>query len=382
MSVIFSIEKEKGLLEPSFIAVFGQNFFFVFFEAVFLNRFSRPFHDLNQEADVMNGIQALPEFLIAHLKMVQIGFRVMGAGIAIAVWVQRREVFFVLGPLDIDPSLARHQSPVPGEAGGQDAVEHVDAILDPFEDVIDGPNPHEVARLLRGQKADRVLHHPEADVFGFPDGSPADGIPGEIHFGELLGGVVTQVLEFPALDDAKQGLVGASVGFQPPRGPAEGPLGGFGDVFLARRIGDALIKGHDNVRAQGLFDADRLFGGEEFPPPVDFVLERDAFLGDFPPRGKGEDLESARVGEDGAVVIHELMQAPGLFHDFLAGAKVEMVGIGQDNARPAGGDLLRRQRLHGRVGPNRHEHGNLNVPVPSVENPVARPRFGVDVLNL
>ena len=82
------------------------------------------------------------------------------------------------------------------------------------------------------------------------------------------------------------------------------------------------------------------------------------------------------------MVIHEFMKPPGLLDDFLARPKMKMIGVGQNDPGSAGGNLLGRQRFDGRIGSDGHEHRDLHVPMPSMENPIPRPRLRVDVFYL
>ena len=57
--------------------------------------------------------------------------------------------------------------------------------------------------------------------------------------------------------------------------------------------------------------------------------EGDALLLDLPQGGQGEDLEAAGVREDGAVPADELVEAAHLPHHLIAGAQVEVIGVGE-----------------------------------------------------
>src|SRR5574344_708205 len=136
---------------------------------------------MDEEADVVNGMKTFAEFLSAHLQMMEIGFRVILAGIAIAFGVKRGEVFFILSRFDVNATGRSHKSAMAGDAGWQNTVEHIDAKLDSAKDVIQRPDPHEVAGFFGWQIANRVGDHLEANVLRLANRSAADRIAWEIH---------------------------------------------------------------------------------------------------------------------------------------------------------------------------------------------------------
>src|SRR5574344_1247913 len=101
--------------------------------------------------------------------MVQIGFGVMGAGVAIAPWCERSEILFVLSPFGVDAALRSHQSAVPSDSGWENAVEHIDPAFDAAEDIIERTDPHQIAGFIERKKADRIFNHLEANLFRLAD---------------------------------------------------------------------------------------------------------------------------------------------------------------------------------------------------------------------
>jgi hypothetical protein len=56
-------------LEASFIAILRQNHIpLVLRKAVFFDRLARAFHNLNKEADIVDGVEALAKLLVGHLQ--------------------------------------------------------------------------------------------------------------------------------------------------------------------------------------------------------------------------------------------------------------------------------------------------------------------------
>ena len=59
--------------------------------------------------------------------------------------------------------------------------------------------------------------------------------------------------------------------------------------------------------------------------------EGDAFGGDFAQFAEAENLEAARVGEDGAGPGHKFVQAAELADQLMARTKIEMIGVREQN---------------------------------------------------
>jgi hypothetical protein len=59
--------------------------------------------------------------------------------------------------------------------------------------------------------------------------------------------------------------------------------------------------------------------------------ERHALLADFAKIGQAENLEPARVCEDGSIPLHEPMQPAHAPNGFDSGPQIKMVGIAEQN---------------------------------------------------
>ncbi len=70
------------------------------------------------------------------------------AEIAFTVALDFGFVVFELFVFDVETAFVGEKSAVAGEASGVDAVEHVDAAIDGFEEVFGGADAHEVARFF------------------------------------------------------------------------------------------------------------------------------------------------------------------------------------------------------------------------------------------
>ena len=97
--------------------------------------------------------------------------------------------------------------------------------------------------------------------------------------------------------------------------------------------------------------------------------ERDAVVVDREQRvAQRKDLETARIGEDRPVPAGERVQPAELLDHVLAGAKVQVVGVAEDDARPHLPHLVGVQRLHGRLGADGHEGRRRDVAVGGVDD--------------
>ncbi len=80
----------------------------------------------------------------------------------------------------------------------------------------------------------------------------------------------------------------------------------------------------------------------------------------FRKEARGEHLKSARVGQDGAVPVHELVE-PHLPDDMVARPQVQVVGVAElDLAAHLLQIMGRYAALDGPLRPHVHEHRRLN----------------------
>src|SRR5450756_1377780 len=100
--------------------------------------------------------------------------------------------------------------------------------------------------------------------------------------------------------------------------PANAALARIARARLVRLAGNDVIELHDDVGAQVALDLHHDLGGEKSAGAVDVGLELDAFLADDAKPLERENLESARVGEDRPVPLHEAVESSHLAHDVVA----------------------------------------------------------------
>ena len=110
---------------------------------------------------------------------------------------------------------------------------------------------------------------------------------------------------------------------------------------------------------------------------VDMGAEGDALVRDVAQLGLAQDLKTARVGEDHAVVAHEAVQAAGRAYDLDSGAQVEVVAVGEDGPGAERGQVLPGEGLDGGLCRDGHEDRGLDLPVRGLQDSRAGLRAGV-----
>ena len=252
--------------------------------------------------------------------------------------------------------------------GGDDAVEHIDAAVDGFEDVEGGADAHEVAGAVGGEEGGGEGAGVFAFGFGFADGEAADGEAVEGEGGEAGGAFVAEVVVEGALNDGEEGLGGVAAGGEAAFGPALGDgEGGAGGAAVGGG-GDALVEDHHDVAADAALGEDGALGAEEDGLAVDVALEDGAGFAHGAGVGEGEDLEAAGVGEDGAVPLHEAVDAAEALEDFGAGAEEEVVGIGEEDLGAGVFEGFGELGFDRGLGADGHEEGGADLVVEGAED--------------
>ncbi len=163
-------------------------------EAISQNACSNVAHELVIEMDVVFA-EELPAQRLARLREVmQIGARVARAGRAGAGGIE-----FFVG--EFVNAAAHLEKTARGEGGAalrqlrrHDAVEHVDAAMDRFEDVERRADAHEIARFVRRQELRGELAQVFALALALADCETADGETIEWHLAQNGGAFAAQLL--------------------------------------------------------------------------------------------------------------------------------------------------------------------------------------------
>ena len=337
----------------------------------------------------MGDRQAHTQGLLGLDEVADVGAGVALAGGAVAGQADGAGILHVLLVEEVDLTLPGEEVAVAGVAGGHDAVEEVHAHVDGLQDVAGCPHAHEVAGLILGHMR---LHGVDDAVHllgGFTDRQAADGVALAGDLGDLVHMLDTEILVGTALVDAEEHLVavnglgeaveavhlGAAT-LQPTDGAGAGLL----DVLVGGGVLDALVKGHSDGGGQVGLDLHALLGAHEDAFAVHVGGELHALLGDLAEGGQGEDLESAAVGEDGLGPIHELVEAAHVVDELVAGADVEVVGVGELDLAIHVIEQLHGgyAALDGGAGAHVHENGGLDVTVNGVEHASAGASVGCE----
>ena len=114
-----------------------------------------------------------------------------------------------------------------------------------------------------------------------------------------------------------------------PLQPAQSSFAGSFGVFVGGGGLYTLVKGHGDIAAQVGLNLHRFLWSHKNFPSVDVGGKGDPFLFDFPQARQREHLKSAGIGEDGAVPVHEGMQATQFPHHLVPRPQVQMVCVGQ-----------------------------------------------------
>jgi hypothetical protein len=224
-------------------------------------------------------------------------------------------------------------------------------------------HPHEVAGALLGEEGGGELHHGEHLLLRLPHGQAPDGVPRQIKAEGLQGGKPPELWVRPPLGDAEKGLVGPGLGLQAPFQPAQGSFQGGLKVLPGGGVGRALVKGHDEVRPQGLLDGDAPLGGKLHQVPVEVALEDHAPLVNAAQVAQAHHLEAPGVREPGALPAGEAVKSPKGPHPFGPRAQEEVVGVGQEDLAPDFLQVPGEEALDRALGAHGHEEGGFHGPV-------------------
>ena len=155
--------------------------------------------------------------------------------------------------------------------------------------------------------------------------------------------------------------------------PANGALGGLLDIFVGCGVFHALVKRHGNGGGEVGLDLHALLGSHENALAVDVRGKVHALLLDLTQGRQGEYLESARVGQDGSVPVHELVKSAHIVDQLIAGTDVQMVGVGKLDLAINGLELHGGYTaLDGSAGTHVHKYRRLDVAVRGVKHASAR----------
>jgi hypothetical protein len=129
-------------------------------------------------------------------------------------------------------------------------------------------------------------------------------------------------------------------------------------------------------------DIDGAFRREEVRVAIEVGVEEHALFADFAEFVETEDLEAAGIGEDGAGPGHKFVETAEAFDAFVAGAKEEVVRVGEDDfGVEIVDEIAWRQAFDCALGADGHEDGGFDGAVGGVEEASARAGLGAGGLD-
>src|SRR5713101_6426677 len=96
--------------------------------------------------------------------------------------------------------------------------------------------------------------------------------------------------------------------------------------------------------------------------------EAHSVIGNLAQGGKAKHLIAAGIGEYRSVPGHEFMKSAKFADRFMARAKIQMVGISENNLRAEFFERFVAQRLHGSLCAHRHEERSIDRATGSVQD--------------
>lgn len=154
-------------------------------------------------------------------------------------------------------------------------------------------------------------------------------------------------------------------------GPAHRALHGVARVLVGRRPSGAVIEHHRDVRAERALYIHRTLRGEVHLAAIDRRTETHPLLTDLAHLGEAEDLETARIGEDGPPPVHEAVQTAELGDQGRARTQHQVEGVAEDDLGAQPLEFLRGHRLDRAIGADGHEGGCLDAAVDGMHTATA-----------
>ncbi len=189
--------------------------------------------------------------------------RVYGAG-----RVNGRKISLPFLVSDIDDPFRSIEHPVPGVAGRQHAVEHINSPGDAFQNIFGRPDPHEVAGFVFRENFCHQFCHCIHILRRFAYGESAYSVALAPMSSDGFGRDFSQLRIGAALNDWEKSLLvainrfGVVEAFDATLQPAMCEAERFFGVLEIARVGRTLIEGHNNVGADDALDVHHIFWRE------------------------------------------------------------------------------------------------------------------------
>src|SRR5579875_643270 len=159
-------------------------------------------------------------------------------------------------------------------------------------------------------------------------------------------------------------------------GPADCSVHRFESRFIGSGPGQTLIEHHHDVAAQGQLHVDHTFGRKKMLVTIEVRAKEHACIGNLAQCIEAEDLEPARIGQNGTRPSHKFMQTPLALDELVPRPEKEVVGVGQDNLRSQILEKITRcEALYGALCSDGHEDRRLDGPMSRMEDASASARL-------
>src|SRR5947199_10760259 len=138
--------------------------------------------------------------------MVNVGARVLAAGLAIASVIDRLLEKFMHGAAQLKFSLGCKGHPSLCQLRGDNAVEHIDPAVNTLENIHRSADAHEITRKLFRQMFGHESRHFVALAMRFAYGQPSDSQAVKGELSQKRGTLLSEIGMAGSLNNAKQRL--------------------------------------------------------------------------------------------------------------------------------------------------------------------------------
>ena len=336
------------------------------------------FHELQVEMQIVDGRKRPAEGFFGLEKMAHVAPAVIAAAVAIAFRIQRNIVAVgELCALVAEHSPAGVNEAVLGVFRGKNAIEHVHAALDQFQQVPGRAHTHHVAGAVFGQIVGAKIRNLVHDFHRFAHGETAHGVTVGSEFLQGFDGFLAEFLVHAALNNPEKELrvaVERRIFGEPVHGaagPLEGEIQRMGGFFDGARVRRAFVEGHNDVRADFTLGLHHRFRRKLVAAAVQQAFEFYAVFRNVAKILEAPDLESTAVGEHGAVPAHEFLHAARFCNQGRSRPQIQVVSVCQNNLCFDFAKVADRKPLHAGQSPHRHKNRRLDVAMSRMDSPAA-----------
>ena len=260
--------------------------------------------------------------------MTQIGPGILCVNESFAIGVDGREIVFPLLVTHVHDAFRSKNHTVATVARRHNAVKHIDATGDAFENIGRCANPHQITRLILRQNGVDQFCHLIHFFSRFTHGQSTNGVACCILRCNVLCRLLTKVTIDTTLYDGEQGLFiaifrfGSLKAFTTTVEPAVGSLHRLLGILIVSGARRTLVESHHDVGTNATLYVHHLFRSEQVPRPIDMRLKSDTFLFHLADTRQGEHLKATAVSQYRSVPAIELVQTANFFKDVQTGTQI------------------------------------------------------------